>query len=86
MKVRPDWVCKIFSPSNWRRDTAAQARSPAHYWIVDPEHQELTVYRWSKDGYVVSSRVGPGERAVLEPFRAEFDISVLFAVETPPVI
>ena len=46
---------------------------------MDVQHQELTVYRWSKEGFIVAQKAVPGQKARLEPFSEfEFDISVLF--------
>ncbi len=89
-RIRPDWVCEILSPSNWKNDTVSKFRvlhkhAVPHYWLVDVEHQELTVYRWSNDGYVVSARVGPGDKTALEPFETvEFDVSMLLGIDAAP--
>jgi hypothetical protein len=51
-----------------------------HYWVVDPEHEMLTVHRWTRDGYVVALTAARVERAVrAEPFdRVEIDGGRLF--------
>lgn len=87
IKARPDWVCEILSPSNWRQDTVTKFQvlyrhGVPHYWIMDVQHQELTVYRWYKDGYVVACKAVPGEKAALEPFDAiEIEVSRLFGLD-----
>ena len=85
MRVRPDWVCEVLSPSNASRDlvekmtTFRQCELP-DYWIVDPEHETLTVYRLTREGYVVALVAGKAARRVrAEPFDAiEIDVGLLF--------
>jgi Uma2 family endonuclease len=84
IRVRPDWVCEVLSPSNAEYDlgvkllTYHRAGIP-HYWIVDPEHATLTVYRATEHGYVVVSTAGRGDRAFAEPFEAiEIAVEELF--------
>src|SRR5579859_3156259 len=85
VRVRPDWVCEVLSPSTASRDlvekmqTLHQCEVP-HYWIVDPEHETLTVYRWTRDGYVVALVAGREQRrARAEPFDAvEINVGLLF--------
>jgi Uma2 family endonuclease len=85
VRVRPDWVCEVLSPTTASRDlidkmqTLRQCEVP-HYWVVDPEHATLTVYRWTKDGYVVALVTGKADRrARVEPFEAvEIDVALLF--------
>jgi Uma2 family endonuclease len=85
IRVRPDWVCEVLSPSTASRDlvekmqTLRQCEVP-HYWIVDPEHETLTVYRWTSDGYIVAIVAGRAQRRVrAEPFDAiEIDVGLLF--------
>jgi Uma2 family endonuclease len=84
VRVRPDWVCEILSPSNWANDTVAKFRTlqrhgVPHYWIVDLERAVLTVYRFSDGLYTVAAVAQPGERARLEPFaEIEMEVGVLF--------
>ena len=85
VRVRPDWVCEVLSPSTASRDlvqkmqTLRECEVP-HYWVVDPEHETLTVYRWTRDGYVVAIAAGRADRQVrAEPFDAiEIDVGLLF--------
>ncbi len=95
VSLRPDWVCEIVSPSNWARDTVTkfrtlQAHGVPHYWIVDLEHGQLTVYRFGGKVYEVAAVAQPGEKMRLEPFEAlELDVSVLMGLDPgalmPPV-
>ncbi len=61
ISVRPDWV-------------AEHAGIP-HYWIIDPEHQTLTVYRLSAEGYVVALTAGKADRGHAPPF-AEIELAI----------
>ena len=84
VRIRPDWVCEILSPSNWRNDTVKkfatmQRHGVPHYWMLDLDHRVLTVHRWKDGEYVVAAHAQPGERAALEPFDAiSLDVGVLF--------
>ena len=54
-----------------------------HYWLIDLEHQVLTVYRLRDGEYLVAALAQPGERARLEPFDAiELEVSLLFGDPT----
>jgi Uma2 family endonuclease len=80
--VRPDWVCEILS-TNKSNDLVRKKRvyhrhAVPHYWILDPERATLTVYRWSRDGYVEILAAERGERVRAEPFEAvEMSVGVL---------
>jgi len=82
--VLPDWVCEVLSPSNTRPDLVKKFRTyhgsgVAHYWIVDPLSEILTVHRWSPEGYVTVLTAERGERVRAEPFDAmEWPLGVLF--------
>jgi Uma2 family endonuclease len=90
IRIRPDWVCEILSPSTARRDLGEKMRtlhrsSVPHYWIVDPEHETLTVYRWTGEGYLAALTAGRGERVRAEPFQAvELPVGILFGEEPEP--
>jgi Uma2 family endonuclease len=75
LEVTPDWVCEILSPSNAAHDLVRKRRSyhhshVSHYWILDPEAETLTVYRWTADGYLVVLDAAGDERVYAEPFEA----------------
>ena len=75
VRVRPDWACEILSPSNWKSDTVdkvhtLQRLAVPFYWIVDLEHEVLTVYRYGNGVYEVAALAEPGQRARLQPFEA----------------
>lgn len=84
VKVRPDWICEVLSPSNAKHDTIDKLRlyhrvAIPHYWIADPRDATLTVLRWSSDGYVTRVRAVRGEVIRAEPFDAiEIAVGTLF--------
>jgi len=84
VRERPDWVSEVLSPSNAERDLgkklfAYHRAGIPHYWIVDPEHETLTVYGWSADGYVVILTAGRRETVRAPPFTdVEIAIGELF--------
>ncbi len=84
VRVRPDWVCEVLSPNNARQDTVKKMRvyhrcEIPHYWIVDPMGETLTVYRWTREGYLAVLLAERGERVRAEPFDAiELSVGVLF--------
>lgn len=82
--VRPDWVCEVLSQSNARNDLVKKMRvyhrcGVPHYWIVDPDQETLTVYRWTADGYLVALTAQREERVHAEPFSdVELAVGTLF--------
>ena len=84
VKLRPDWICEVVSPSNAKNDTIDKLRLYHHvaipnYWIADPRDTTLTVLRWSPDGYVTRLRAGHDEVVRAEPFEAiEVAVATLF--------
>jgi Uma2 family endonuclease len=81
--VRPDWVCEVLS-TNRRRDLIQKKRGyhrtgVPHYWVVDPEEEMVSVYRWHADGYIEVLGATREERVRAEPFEAiEFRVGMLF--------
>jgi len=84
VRIRPDWVCEVLSPNNRSNDTVKKYRNyhrfeVTHSWLLDPNAETLTVFRWTAPGYLVALVAGPGERVRAEPFEAvELDINELF--------
>ncbi|WP_437899309.1 Uma2 family endonuclease [Sorangium sp. So ce124] len=75
IRVRPDWVCEVLSPSNSRNDLFKKLRTyqrckVPHYWIVDPETETLMVYRWTTEGYLLVLAAEREDRVRPEPFDA----------------
>lgn len=83
VEVRPDWVCEILS-TNRRHDLIAKKRiyhrhQVPHYWIIDPDEEMLTVFRWTQEGYLEVSFGERGDTVRAEPFEAiEIRIGALF--------
>ena len=83
VRQRPDWICEILS-TNRSRDTVKKLRvyqrhHVDHYWIVDPEAETLTVYRWGDAGYVTALVADRHELVHAEPFDAiPLRVGVLF--------
>ncbi|MDI3283600.1 Uma2 family endonuclease [Polyangium sp. 15x6] len=84
IRIRPDWVCEVLSPTNRSNDRVRKYRNyhrfeVPHYWILDPMDETLTVFRWTEPGYLVALIAERGERVHAEPFEAvELDINELF--------
>jgi len=82
--VRPDWVCEVLSRSNAANDLVKKMRvyhraGVPHYWIVDPDGETLTVYRFTAEGYLVALAAGRGDSVRAEPFgEVEIDLESLF--------
>lgn len=75
VRIRPDWVCEILSPTTAARDLGPKLRGyhqaeVPHYWVVNIEHATLTVYRHGPDGYVVALVAGREETVRAAPFEA----------------
>ncbi|MDQ3033294.1 MAG: Uma2 family endonuclease [Myxococcota bacterium] len=84
VRARPDWVAEILSPSTGRYDVVKKQRTlhlhgVPHYWIVDPEHETLTVLRHAGEAYLSILSAGVGDVVRAEPFEVvEISISDLF--------
>lgn len=75
VRVVPDWVCEILSPSNARNDLVRKKRvyhrcKVPHYWLLDPMNETLSVQRWTQDGYTEVLCGVRGEKVRAEPFDA----------------
>ena len=87
IRIRPDWVAEVLSPSNAGNDLVKKLRTLTrhavpHYWIVDPEHRTLTVLRWTPDGYLTALTADENEVVRAEPFEAiELEVAALFGGE-----
>jgi Uma2 family endonuclease len=85
IRLRPDWICEILSPSTARNDQVTKLETyrrcgVPHYWIADPVQRTLLVYRLTPDGYLLAlAAEGDGGRVRAEPFEAiEIGVGVLF--------
>jgi Uma2 family endonuclease len=89
VRIKPDWVCEVLSPSTMRRDRGHKQdtyhrASIGHYWLVEPRDGLLWVYRWTPEGYTQvialdADDVPAGELVRIEPFDAiGIDLADLF--------
>ncbi len=84
VRLRPDWVAEILSPSNRKRDLVdkmqiLRAAGVPHYWILDPEERLLVVHRLEPAGYLVALTAAAGDVVRAEPFaEVELKVGVLF--------
>ena len=84
VRERPDWVCEILSPSTARYDVGQKQRTlhaygVPHYWILNPEHETLTVLRHTEAAYLRVLDAGVGDVVRAEPFDAiELAVGELF--------
>jgi Uma2 family endonuclease len=90
LRLRPDWVCEIVSPSDPRRDTVIKFRDYAkagipYYWLIDLRQQLLTALTLHGEHYAVAAEVGPGSALRAEPFElVEIAVDQLFRGTTKP--
>jgi Uma2 family endonuclease len=81
--LRPDWVCEVLS-TNRRNDLIKKKRvyhrhEVPHYWVIDPEDETLSVYRWAPEGYIELLAAERSETVRAEPFEAvPLRVGVLF--------
>lgn len=84
VRLRPDWVCEVLSPSTRQRDLVDKARiyhhfELPHYWLLDPDAATLTVLRWEPAGWVTVLVAQRGQTVRAEPFDAiPLVVGVLF--------
>lgn len=83
--VRPDWICEILSSSNAQNDLIRKMRvyqrsQIQHYWLLDPDAETLTVYRWMAEGYLLVQTATGRELVRPEPF-GEVELSVHGLIE-----
>ncbi len=84
VRIRPDWVCELLSPSNEKRDLVDKLRilhaaQVPHYWIANPEEKTLVIHRYHPEGYVIVLTALSGEVVRAEPFDGvDLRVGVLF--------
>lgn len=87
IRIAPDWICEILSPSNARTDLIVKAdlyrRSGVpFYWIVNPEERLLQALSLLERGWLLLGTWGDGDSARIPPFEAlELEVGRLL----PPV-
>lgn len=95
IRVRPDWVCEVLSPSNHVHDRKRKMPRYAlagvpDFWLVDPDARTLEAYVLGPDGlWVLQGAWSDGDRVRLKPFAdLELDVGALFLPEddeAPPL-
>lgn len=84
VRVRPDWVCEVASPSNRWRDRGRKADlylrfGVPHYWIVDPDDRGLEAFEARGGTWVRLGAWTDGDTPRIPPFDAiELDVGGLF--------
>jgi Uma2 family endonuclease len=87
VRLRPDWIAEILSPTNSGTDRVTKLNAyhrfeVPHYWILDPDEQTLSAFRWTETGYLLVRAAGAGDRVRAEPFDAiELDVAEIFGAE-----
>lgn len=87
VRIRPDWVCEILSPSNEKRDRVDKFRvlqqaTVPYYWIANADERILAVHRLEAGGYLVALTATTGETVRAAPFDVvELRVNVLFGDE-----
>lgn len=86
----PDFICEVLSNSTARYDQGEKRAAyfdagVAHYWLIDPTHQTLTVLDRTDLGYVVVRVAGPGEAVHAAPFeKVDVVVADLFMDDEEP--
>ena len=75
IRVAPDWVCEILSPTTRRHDLLVKkpyyARvGVSHHWLIDLEARTLTAYRLESGHWLELGVYGDEREARIEPFEA----------------
>lgn len=87
VRIPPDWICEVVSPSNARRDRVQKLElyrkhGVSHYWLVDPTDESLVVHRLTPEGYLVVLTATRADVVRAEPFDAiELRVGLLFGDE-----
>lgn len=73
IKVSPDWVCEVISPSTGYLDRAKKLPKYAKHgipwaWIVDPNVRTLEVFRLDGAQWVLHASYGGDNEVAAEPF------------------
>jgi Uma2 family endonuclease len=75
IRVVPDWVCEILSPSTRRHDLLIKKPYYArvgvpHHWLIDRAARTLTAYRLESGRWLELGVFGDEREARIEPFDA----------------
>ncbi|MGK3997684.1 Uma2 family endonuclease [Sorangium sp. So ce1024] len=80
----PDFICEVLSSSTARYDQGPKRDAyfhagVAHYWLVDPTYETLTVLERAERGYVILLVASPGDTVRAAPFHdVEIPVAELF--------
>lgn len=87
IKVVPDWVCEVLSPTTRRHDLSVKkplyaASGVSWLWLVDPRDREVTAFRLNAERrWVDLGTWSDLDRARIEPFDGlEFDLACLWTL------
>jgi Uma2 family endonuclease len=90
MRLAPDWLCEVLSPSTARLDRLRKlpvyaAAGVEHVWLVDPLARTVEVYRRQGETWLlVTIADGAQTEARLEPFEAVvLDLTAWWGEEGP---
>ena len=81
IRVVPDWVCEILSPSTRRHDLLVKKPyyakiGVAHHWLIDLSARTLTAYRLASQQWLELGVYGDEREARIEPFAdVAFDVA-----------
>lgn len=84
VRVRPDWVCEVLSPSTERLDRLRKANAylragVPHYWLVSVPGRLLEALEAQGDRWVRMGAYSDGDVVRIPPFEAvELDVGRLF--------
>jgi Uma2 family endonuclease len=84
IRLRPDWICEVSSPSNRWRDRGRKADlylrvGVPHYWIVDPDERLLEAFEARAGAWVRLGAWSDGDTPRVAPFEAiPLDVEGLF--------
>ncbi|HJL18495.1 MAG TPA: Uma2 family endonuclease [Sandaracinaceae bacterium LLY-WYZ-13_1] len=73
IRVAPDWVCEVLSPSTHRLDRAEKRdlyheHEIGHYWIADPDARLVEVHARTDDAWTLVGTYRPGQTVAMPPF------------------
>ncbi len=84
IRIAPDWVCEILSPSTENLDRNAKRRAygqagVAFIWLLDPRSRSLEAFQLVAEQWMLTGVVTDDEPVSLPPFDAiSFPLSELF--------
>ena len=80
IKVVPDWVCEVLSPSTAARDRVEKRKlyadsGVAHHWLIDVDARTLEAFELQAQRWVLAGSYGDDAVARVAPF-AEIELPV----------